>query len=163
MRSVRGSSIGWAALKSKNRQTKSKLRCYEQRGEKLSNLGYAGYQAYLASDEWKTIRDEKLKRYPHCILCQCKATQVHHLDYGHRTMLGLRPWRLVQMCGDCHKSIEFDGKRKRAIKEANRVLFETAAKTERGQSWIRWHEEQDKIGQRQFKLAKREQRRKRKK
>ena len=137
MRSVRGSSKAWNAALCKKRKTFSPMKCYVRRNEKLSELGYAGYVEYLKSQDWQRIRDRKLQRYPDCLLCQKRANQVHHLSYDFPTLLGIKHWRLVQLCSDCHKSIEFDGERKRPLKGANAVLFRLAAMTERGRRWAK--------------------------
>ena len=146
MRSIRGGSAGWQKLKAKQKPVTTIHSCYQKRKERLSGLGYTGYQAYLESDEWKEIRGRKLRRYPNCLLCQKTATQVHHLDYNFETLLGLKNYRLVQLCGDCHKEIEFDEERKRDNREANRILFKRAEQTERGRRWIEWGKHQkDKL------------------
>lgn len=113
-----------------------KMRCYERRNGRLSDLGYAGYQEYLASDDWKAIRDRKLAKHPRCLICPGAASQVHHLDYGPDTLLGLVPSSLVSLCRECHRWIEFDGDgRKRTLREANKVLKVRAAELGK-QKWL---------------------------
>ncbi len=137
MRSVRGSSRAWSVVKNKKRRApRKKMPCYEKRNDKLLELGYTSYVAYLASDDWKKIRNRKLARYPHCLLCGVPASQVHHLRYDYSTLLGFHDLFLVQLCSGCHKKIEFNGEKKRHLKDANRVLFELASACVRGQRWI---------------------------
>lgn len=142
---IRGSRRGWEALKAKRRVPKNKMKCYEDRGQRISDLGYAAYQEYLKSDDWKVIRNRKLAKCPDCILCEGKATQVHHLDYSYETILGLLDYRLVQMCGECHGKIEFAGTRKRTVREATGELYRLAAMTDRGKRWIEWTNHQKDI------------------
>jgi hypothetical protein len=99
-----------------------KFKEYRRRNDKLSQLGYAGYAEYLKGDDWKRVREDKLRRFPQCLLCERVANQVHHLDYSHEVLLGLRPQLLVTLCGDCHERIEFDGGEKRSLPEANAEL-----------------------------------------
>jgi hypothetical protein len=102
------------------------MNCYRRRNERLSELGYLGYRDYLKTDEWKQIRDNKLRKFPHCLICNEAATQVHHLDYGMPTLLGLHPQKLVTLCRTCHEQCEFDGDRKRTLCEANKALRQMA-------------------------------------
>lgn len=151
MRSVRGSSKAWARLRAKKRPIKSEktakpkkqMACYVKRTKHLSFLGYGSYKEYLTSPEWKGIREKKLRRHKNCIMCALPATQVHHLSYDPHTLAGDRDHKLVQLCGRCHLSIEFKGTVKRRLKDANRVLFETALQTERGQRWKAWYDIQE--------------------
>jgi len=128
MRSVRGSAKGWANARRKANQrrnpksTKDTMGCYVRRNFKLSDLGYASYQDYLASEEWKRIRKRKLQRHPKCLLCDRPSCQVHHLSYDERTLLGMLSVLLVALCEECHHGIEFDGNRKRTLEEANQEL-----------------------------------------
>lgn len=138
MRSVHGSSKGWAKLTTKKRRKSSGMRCYEKRNDNLSSLGYRTYQEYLDSEDWSRIRERHLVDYPVCLLCDFPAQQVHHMSYDFETLLGLKKYRLVQLCSVCHKEIEFAGDKKRYLKDANRVLFEKASQTERGKKWIIW-------------------------
>jgi len=89
----------------------------------LSSLGYASYKEYLGSVDWKAIKEEVLRRDKLCFGCGCIAWQVHHMAYSFEVLLGTRTSMLVPICGDCHKKIEFRGKEKRTIAEANEELF----------------------------------------
>lgn len=118
--------IGAGKIKYHRKPARKKMKAYEQRRNNVIDCGYEGYKAYLASDEWKVIREKKLHRHPKCILCDKASTQVHHLNYKIETLLGMFPLSLVAMCGDCHHSIEFDGTEKRTLQQANKVLFKRA-------------------------------------
>lgn len=161
MRSIRGSSKGWSRLKSKKQKPKSKdqMRCYEKRAEALSLLGFADYKEYRESELWKGIRGKKLSRFRNCLICNVPAFEVHHLSYDTQTLLGQKEFRLVQLCRGCHQRIEFDGDKKRHLKDANRVLFEMAERTERGRKWIEWHGHQNEIYKRNVRLENRKKRR----
>lgn len=130
-------------LKRKRKPRANKMNCYSKRDARISDLGYAGYCQFLKSTDWQVIRSSHLKKYPDCILCGNLANNVHHLSYDFETLLGLKGHRLVQLCEICHKTIEFDGERKRSLREANTVLFGEAAKTERGQRWLRWKDHRE--------------------
>jgi hypothetical protein len=100
------------------------LKCYEKRSFVLSHLGYTSYPEYLASDEWKAIRDAALASHPHCRICEKPAKVVHHMDYDEGTLLGLWPERLAQLCRECHQTIEFrPNGEKSSVEKANNRLF----------------------------------------
>jgi hypothetical protein len=44
---------------------------------------------------------------PLCEACGSTGQCVHHLDYSKLSLLGKKPWKLVVLCNDCHKRIEF--------------------------------------------------------
>lgn len=140
MRSIRGTSRGWSALRRKKHIPKKRMKCYESRKHALNSIGYETYAEYLTGELWKGIRDAKLTRYPYCVLCSNGACQVHHLSYDHDTLTGGKHFRLVQLCRDCHLKIEFDGKKKRPLHKANKTLFHLATLTEKGRRWIEWVE-----------------------
>lgn len=111
----------------KRKSSAKKFKAYRQRNTRLSVLGYDGYAEYLNSDDWKKIREEKLRLFPNCLLCRKPAEQVHHLDYSHEVLLGLVPQLLVTLCDACHGGIEFTpAKEKRTLIEANSHLRELA-------------------------------------
>lgn len=117
------------------RKPKKVMPCYEARSGRLSELGYASYKEYLASEDWKAIRARKLAAEPKCLLCRRASSQVHHLSYADNVLLGLEPRLLVTMCDVCHEWIEFDGTRKRDLKEANDTL-KAKAKALGLRSWL---------------------------
>lgn len=109
--------------KKKSHKKPKKFSQYYKRNDRLSELGYGGYQEYLKSDEWRAIREDKVSRFPKCLICLNPSTQVHHLSYVHEVLLGLVPELLVCLCEKCHEGIEFDEKgEKRNLKEANKTL-----------------------------------------
>lgn len=113
-----------------------KMQCYRRRSRNLSELGYASYQEYLASAAWRDIRAKKLRWHPDCVLCDQRATQVHHLSYACDVLLGLKNALLVTMCDKCHVLVEFDGNQKRTLEQANEFLIDKAR--ERGKiNWLR--------------------------
>lgn len=131
--SVHGTPKGWKALQSRKRKPKSKMNCYARRDGRLSELGYAGYQEYLKSDQWRQVRTRKLKRFPQCLVCERPAAQAHHMDYGFEVLLGLDDARLVSLCDGCHRLIEFapDGSKRRlcdANKELRRLAWDAGRK-----------------------------------
>lgn len=139
---------GWRIkyLKARQRKPRKKMVCYVERNENLSELGYESYRQYLASDDWKRIRESRLKAHPACVLCVGTATELHHLDYTIVTLLGMVRKRLVPLCRDCHHGIEFDGDRKRDLMEANLDLIRKARAAGLGR-WV------DSVG-RSWKLVK---------
>lgn len=63
---------------------------------------------YLKSPEWKRLRLRILKYDKHkCFKCNCKARDVHHMDYS---ILGAHPVNviryLVSLCRKCHDKVE---------------------------------------------------------
>lgn len=96
------------------RNTKNKS-WREKRERNLKILGFVSYQAYLRSELWKSIRQQKLASVGKCEICLVNKTQcVHHLDYSMNTLKGLKLHRLVCLCNECHKRVEFnsDGKKR---------------------------------------------------
>jgi len=62
------------------------------------------YQAYLATDEWRQIREVMLQLYSRCQLCGCdEGLEVHHNNYGVRGRETLGD--LLVACNRCHKAI----------------------------------------------------------
>jgi len=101
-----------------------KKQCYDERNETLKLIGYSSYKEYLDSPDWLKIREECLARDNHeCVACGSPASQVHHMDYHIRTILGLRPWRLASICGKCHEAIEWTGTEKNSVNHATFLLY----------------------------------------
>lgn len=68
----------------------------------------ARYDAYLASPEWKAIRQRVLSRDGgRCRSCSRRANQVHHASYDEATMHGRDISRLFSLCGPCHLATTF--------------------------------------------------------
>lgn len=99
----------------------------DERQETLTILGFRNYNEYLKSDLWKTIRKLILERdayYCRIRRCNNRAEQVHHFTYSPKTLVGRNPAGLISVCRSCHKKIEFEGKRKRTLKEAQSKMLE---------------------------------------
>lgn len=111
---------------------------YETRNKSVKQLGYSSYQEYLASDDWKKIREEILVPGTLCLVCDCPAQVVHHVRYTTNVLLGLTPSRLAPLCHRCHEQIEIaaDGS-KRRMSAANEEMFRLAAKTPHGSKWTK--------------------------
>lgn len=87
---------------------------YKRRGEALLRCGFATYDDYLRSELWATIRKRVLERDAgECKGCGKPASQVHHLSYGDVTLRGDRLDKLVSLCGDCHRFVEFMSPRRK--------------------------------------------------
>lgn len=87
MPSIHGSRYGWHALKKKSAGLKKeKLKRYEERKSVFSALGYRNYQEYLASDDWKAVRNQHLALNPTCVCCEAPATQVHYTACDENTL-----------------------------------------------------------------------------
>ncbi len=120
----------------RGKKRRRQMECYADRDFELKALGYTSYPEYLKSSDWAKIRGEILENSPKCFLCDRDATQVHHLDYSPRTLLGLCRQLLVSLCNACHERIEFDGKEKRTLFHANGYLFTLACAIGHGR-WMR--------------------------
>jgi len=97
-------------------------RVYYERQQVLKYIGFATYEMYLESHTWITIRRRILKRdHGKCQRCGGRASQVHHRNYSLDTLCGDNDAGLVSLCGYCHLDIEFDGDRKRAGSEVQRL------------------------------------------
>ncbi len=96
---------------------------YHDRDSLITALGYADYQDYLRSAEWKKIRAVVLRRYRYkCALCSSKAKAVHHITYSRAVLLGEDKAGLVPVCKQHHLIIEFDDDReKRSLQEAKKT------------------------------------------
>lgn len=63
---------------------------------------------YLKSDEWKSKRENTLKRDNYtCVCCDEKATQVHHINYNN--VYQEKEKQLLSVCKDCHNLIHNNG------------------------------------------------------
>ena len=59
---------------------------------------------YLKSEEWKSKRENVLKRDNYtCVCCEDKATQVHHINYNH--VYQEKEKELISVCKNCHEGI----------------------------------------------------------
>ncbi len=81
----------------------------------LKSLGYTSYWDYLASSLWKTIRTRAFRlKGSGCVLCPCRAEEMHHRKYTKDTLLGITLEWLEPVCKGCHQTIEFypDGRKR---------------------------------------------------
>lgn len=92
----------------------------------LRSLGFATYADYLRSPLWRRIRAGFLSWHRYCFLCPCRAVQVHHIVYSRRNLLGQSTRGLRALCRACHLEVEFDGDRKRTLREAQLALKKLA-------------------------------------
>ena len=93
----------------------------EQRDAVLKACGYSSYAVYLQSALWFSIRAKIL---PAACACGCGriADQVHHTQYTEANLMGASLGHLVPINHYCHRVIEFIGKRKARLTEANAAL-----------------------------------------
>lgn len=81
---------------------------YDKRDAILKRLGFLSYRDYLNSKDWKAIRIAVLATTDACEICRCaKASQVHHLAYNRAALTGRDRTKLVALCGECHRRVEF--------------------------------------------------------
>lgn len=118
------SSFRYTHLKAKKKRKSKAQGGYAARNVTLKNLGYSTYREYLQSDDWKKIRDERLRRFPNCTFCGEKASQVHHFSYHDQVLLGILGALLFPVCESCHCEIELDNGRKRQLRESQDKLIE---------------------------------------
>lgn len=101
---------------------------YEERGQILEMMGFASYEAYLASPLWWRIRAEGMKRNGgKCMICQADAVVLHHHSYRRPVLDGTNMDALFPLCDQCHENLEMDGERKIPLsmvqRELRRILY----------------------------------------
>lgn len=72
---------------------------------RLNTMGYANYQAYLASSHWHKVKQayRQSKLPQHCLSCNSPNFQLHHREYkrlGRESIHDLLP-----LCSDCHSRV----------------------------------------------------------
>lgn len=77
------------------------FRCPEHRREERASAAERGYD-----HKWSQARARYLRRFPRCVVCGARATDVHHVDG--KGPLGERGyddtnWR--SLCHACHSSV----------------------------------------------------------
>lgn len=98
---------------------------YTDRSINLVLIGFSSYAKYIKSALWAGIRFRVLAAMESkCHGCSRDASEVHHRKYGIEQLKGTDVRDLVPICRDCHQSIEFDGKTKRTLEQANLALNE---------------------------------------
>jgi 5-methylcytosine-specific restriction endonuclease McrA len=102
-------------------------------------MGFVSYRAYLRSALWDKIRKRVLRVFPECELCGKPPNNIHHMTYSRRNLSGKTPWKLVVLCRDCHKSVEFtETEEKLSKKETERLLRNRLKKVGK----LRFHKKQ---------------------
>ena len=94
---------------------------------------HGSYENYLKSEEWLDIKRTVIEKYDGCCMtCRerwpieeaIEVLQIHHTSYCDTMFCG--HWnaerRLVPLCADCHRIIEFDFDQKRSLESANQEL-----------------------------------------
>jgi hypothetical protein len=75
----------------------------------LRSIGFASYDAYLASELWMKIRKKVMARTNGlCSRCWNRASQVHHYAYTEDNLKGENLVGLEALCRQCHK-VEHSG------------------------------------------------------
>jgi len=96
---------------------------YLERDRILLRLGFVSYSKYLNSDLWKSIRLRAFAQHGgSCKMCGELTSTLHHTNYGYEVLSGKTLKGLVPLCSVCHYAIEFAGKTKRSLCEANNKL-----------------------------------------
>lgn len=101
------------------------IRQYGARNRKLKKYGYANYEDYLKSEEWREIKRKVESRGGHWKICEvCVSTekiQLHHVRYsgiGKGNLNNLKP-----LCNSCHFKVhQITLKGKCGLKTAVRKL-----------------------------------------
>ena len=92
---------------------------YGDRNHALEKMGYADYDAYLASPLWESIKRRAWSQHGRrCRLCSRDAEVLHHLGYGEDVLKGIALHQLVPLCHGCHRRVEFKKDKKRTLAEA---------------------------------------------
>jgi len=77
----------------------------KKRGIPVPNFTYKNYNEYLATPEFRAVRQMVMLEHSRCCRCGAKATQVHHIVYPPWGWLDV-PENLVPVCYWCHCVIE---------------------------------------------------------
>lgn len=87
---------------------------YWKRDKIVAKIGFASYRDYLRSELWTGIRDRVLSQAKKCRCCKESAPQcVHHHTYTKQNLSGRTLANLVALCNECHRAIEYNGRKKR--------------------------------------------------
>lgn len=94
------------------------------RARTLYYLGFASYRAYLRSALWKWIREKVFAQKGRtCVLCDRRATQIHHRSYDRLTLKGIILTYLEPICSGCHHRIEVTPSGRNRKRKAVERLF----------------------------------------
>lgn len=123
-------------LMTRNKQCNNPLKPYGKRNGRIRANGLGdGYQDYLQSDLWKSIRQIVLERDSHtCRICGAPAQAVHHSNYSMAVLSGRSIVALFSICNSCHKFIEFkkDGSKSHLKEVRNRIRLLCSLKGKHG-------------------------------
>jgi len=84
---------------------------------KLSRKQYR--EEYLASDEWKTLRQSVIDLKPDCVLCGAQARDLHHVIYR-KDIYSAQIGDLLPVCRSCH-NLAHRGIKLKLIKSPSRA------------------------------------------
>jgi hypothetical protein len=92
----------------------AKVSWFGSRGESISQLGFASYSHYLASELWAFVR-QSLGDSKQCQICKSTTGLAwHHRSYSINVLVGnfsSDETPIVRLCKECHKLIhQKDGK-----------------------------------------------------
>lgn len=117
-----------AARRRKNKPARSDGDSYTKRTENLLKMGFNNYDDYLSSGLWAAVKIAAFeKRGKNCLICTKPAKVIHHLDYAMETLQGTRMGSLVPICDPCHKRVEFDGEKKRTLRDVKQLTLSLIA------------------------------------
>lgn len=103
---------------------------YRTRNKILKEMGFSSYEEYRESELWDIIRKKVLSRDAcFCRICGKRGYEVHHFTYNEKILRGERPEVLITLCRECHQEIEFQGSKKRSLKDSQRMLLEKVTRT----------------------------------
>lgn len=80
---------------------------YAIRYRSLQELGFADYQAYLASQKWAQI-SKRILSGKECYMCGRHATVAHHTSYDVEVMDGRDDSKIFPLCHGCHSWLHDD-------------------------------------------------------
>jgi 5-methylcytosine-specific restriction endonuclease McrA len=109
LRELRQSLISDQYREAHRRASEGRNRLYNAQREQRRESWLQEYSKYLNSPEWRTKREQVLKRDNYrCQACLNNyATQVHHKSYEFVDLAGSEPcYDLVAICTPCHDRIE---------------------------------------------------------
>lgn len=112
-------------LESKYNEYKTRISDEPQKMEFIASLRkkqeqvyHAVYNQYIASEQWKQIRENVIVRdNGKCRICGKTADHVHHLTYAHFTRE--YPFELVSLCRECHFNEYHSEEVRKRIEELN--------------------------------------------
>jgi len=96
-------------VKEVNMKTKTRIiNLFKIRADNLALLNYNSWPSYLASSNWKLIKDIVLKNRKQCSFCFTPASLVHHSSFDIEVLLGKDLTKLHSVCSSCHSKCKVD-------------------------------------------------------